>query len=368
LMVAVVVWTIWLQWRGNSFLLARVDTDTTQSTTANPQNDDDHHQWQQHHEESSSLLDLLDANPETSCPGHLHLVSDTRLSSISATNTNNWNSSTFTRKIPKMVHVTARSRCMTKSFQDNIDKWRFPGYSFLVHNDAAVDRLLHRYWSEFPELQKVVHCLMSGAGKADLWRALILWEYGGIYTDLDSAPNTAFQNGNLIRDTDETFFVVEQGGWLSQYFMAATPHHPLLYLLVHKTIQRLYSLNDVDGQYVPRTTGPGALKYAFIAFMDDQGPNIYEGHGDCNKRRNYQYGQVTAGFYTGWDNRTVTVVGDKRNANEHVIRESVKGKVGSYHAMNMTHFGEKQQTRGNIESCFRRIYNRDQWAMQHQHN
>ena len=125
--------------------------------------------------------------------------------------------------------------------------------------------------------------------------------------------------------------------------MATTPHHPPMYLLVHKTIQRLYSLNDVDGQYVPRTTGPGALKYAFIAFMDDQGPNMYEGHGNCNKNRKYQYGQITAGSYTGWDNRTVTVVGDKRNANEHVIRNSVKGKLDSYHAMNMAYFGETQQ-------------------------
>jgi mannosyltransferase OCH1-like enzyme len=361
-LIAAVAMTILFQLRTNSFLLVPVDIDTTQPTKASPEND--RHQWQ--HQESS-ILDFVDAttNPETSCPEHLHLVPDTRLSSISATSSLNAKNASG---IPKIVHITAKSRCMTKSFRDNIDKWRFDGYSLLVHNDQAVDRLLNRYWPEFPELQKVAHCLLSGAGKADLWRALIMWEYGGIYTDFDNSPNEAFKNGAAIKDTDEAFFVVEQGGWLSQYFMAATPHHPLMYLLVHKIIQRLYSLNDVDGQYVPRATGPGALKYAFIAFVDDQGPNIYEGHGDCNRRRKYEYGEVAAGLYSGWDNRTVTVVGNKTNANAYVIRESVKQKVKSYHEMNMTHFGEKQQTRGDVESCFRRIYNRDQWAIQHQHN
>jgi mannosyltransferase OCH1-like enzyme len=317
----------------------------------------------------ASLLEFVDAYPETSCPRGLHLIPDTRLLSSAATTnvTKNATTSSSMRKIPKIVHITAKSRCMTKPFQENIDQWRFPGYSVFVHNDQAVDRLLNRHWPEFPELQKLAHCLLSGASRADLWRALVLWEYGGIYTDFDNVPNhNQFQNGSVISDSDEAFFVVEQGGWLSQYFMAATPHHPLMYLLVHKIIQRVYALNDVDGQYVPRSTGPGALKYSFIAFMGDQGPNIFEGFGDCNKGRNYRYGTVTEGLYTGWDNSTVTVVGNRKNSSEYVIRENIERKVVSYHHMNMTHFREKKKrTQTEIESCFRRIYERDLWSIRH---
>jgi hypothetical protein len=59
--------------------------------------------------------------------------------------------------------------------------------------------------------------------------------------------------------------------------MAAAPHHPLMHLLVQKIIQRHYILNQVDHQSVPWSTGPGALKHAFIAFMDDAGENSWDG-------------------------------------------------------------------------------------------
>lgn len=308
------------------------------------------------HRDHKTLFEFVDAGPETSCPEGLVLVPDTRLF-----NDSSWNASA----IPKIVHVTAKSRCMTETFKKNLDKWRLPGYSLLVHNDAAVNSFLDRYWPEFPELPKVVHCVLSGAGKADLWRALMLWEYGGMYTDIDGAPNKLFQDGRAIADDDEAFFVVEKGGWLSQYFMCSMPHHPLMYMVVSKIIQRLYSLNDVDGQYVPRSTGPGPVKYAFIAFMNDQGGNFYEGVGDCNSNRKFKYGHVTAGKYTGWDNRTVTVVGEKQRADDYIKRYSIASKVDGFHNMNMTHFSESKRSSKEKQTCFRRIYVRDQWAQRH---
>jgi mannosyltransferase OCH1-like enzyme len=63
-----------------------------------------------------------------------------------------------------------------------IDQWRFDGYSLYFHDDVAVDRLLAKYWPEFPQLQLMQQCSISGAAKADIWRLLVLWEYGGIYT------------------------------------------------------------------------------------------------------------------------------------------------------------------------------------------
>ena len=300
----------------------------------------------------ASLLQVVDTAAEKSCPQGLHFVNDTRSFSYAGETNSN---------IPRIVHVTSRSRCMTKEFHDNVDKWRFPGYSLLFHNDQAVDSLINRHWPEFPELQKAAHCLLSGAGKADLWRALVLYEYGGIYTDIDNAPTSLFvEEISSVLEQSEAYFVIEQGGWLSQYFMAATPRHPLLWLVIHKIIQRLYSLNDVDNQYVPRSSGPGALKYAFIAFMNDQGPNIYEGAGDCNKNRSYKYGHVTAGNYTGWDNWTVTAVGDRSRSNDYVVREIVKSKKAQYSQMNMTHFtDERKGKQQDLESCFRRIYGRE---------
>lgn len=214
-----------------------------------------------------------------------------------------------------------------------------------------MDRLLQESWPEFPQLQHMQHCLISGAAKADLWRYLILYKYGGIYTDMDNAPTKDFfvkdGNGNptnvtIITDDDDSFFVVERIGVLSQYFMASSPKHPLLYLSVLQVFARLMEVETIGTQYVPFVTGPGALKNAFIRFM-----GLMEG------------GQVKEGRYVGHNNHTITVVGSKRHANKYVQRESISGadKRNGYSLMGMKHFGKSARPSLNI-SCFLHLYDK----------
>ncbi len=73
------------------------------------------------------------------------------------------------RKIPKIVHMTSKTRCMTDRFVENINLWRFDDHSLFMHDDEAVNRLLEQVFVEFPLLQDVRHCIHSGAGLADLW-------------------------------------------------------------------------------------------------------------------------------------------------------------------------------------------------------
>jgi hypothetical protein len=114
------------------------------------------------------LVDLVNDDPKEECAEGLVRVPDSRRDLLlSASNSSS-------RFIPKVVHLTARSRCMPPVFRDNIEKWRFPDHTVLVHDDESVARLLQGHFAEFPEVQKAAHCLLSGAGKADLWRALIL--------------------------------------------------------------------------------------------------------------------------------------------------------------------------------------------------
>jgi Glycosyltransferase sugar-binding region containing DXD motif len=100
-----------------------------------------------------------------------------------------------------------------------------------------------------------------------LFRYLVLYQYGGIYTDMDAAPGPKFENASVISDHDEAWFVVERIGIPSQYFMASTPQHPLMFLLVTVTLRRLLEVHNVGEQYVPYVTGPGALKEAWQHFM-----------------------------------------------------------------------------------------------------
>ena len=290
------------------------------------------------------ILDLVNTHPEIKCPDGLFLVRD----SVS--------NNTLKKRIPQTVHVTSRSRCVTREFYDNLQKWKLDGHSFFLHNAGAVDRLLRRHWPEFPHLQMVMRCHVSEAVKADLWRALVLWEYGGIYTDIDNAPTDEFKARNYIGEDDQALFVIEGGGFLSQYFFAAEPHHPMTYMIVHHTLLRLLGLNNVFNQYVPFVTGPGAVKSAFIGFMSDWDT--------------VRFGKVSQpGVYTGMGNRTVTVLGTASKSGQYVARDVVPNKKRLYNTMNMTHFsvsGQKPMNKKNVgdnypktDSCLQHIYFND---------
>ena len=133
------------------------------------------------------------------------------------------------RKVPKIIHMTSKNKCFTKKYSDNADLWKFEGYSFFMHDDAAVQRLIHsKDWSEFPLLKEAASCLTCGAMKADYWRYLATWEFGGIYTDMDNAPGVYFKNGTVIADDDDALFEVEREGFPSQYFYASKSLNSLL--------------------------------------------------------------------------------------------------------------------------------------------
>ena len=293
------------------------------------------------------LRDLVDTNVESSCPEGLLLVNDTILDDFPLDDS--------ARRIPRRIHMTSKTRCMPKEFVDIIDQWRFPGYELYFHNDAAMQKLFNRDWPEFPQLKQVLRCTKGGAGLADVWRALVMWEYGGIYTDIDNAP--AKFNGKTIRKDDDAFFVIERSAHLSQYFFAARPRHPLFFLLVQHMMSRLLSLNDVNMQVVSLVTGPGATRVAFCNFMGGQGPNFPKN----NPSSSCWYPE--AKVYRGMNGYKVRAVGHQDESGEYVARDVLPDKNLIYKRMNMTYFRDLPKTETK-ESCIQRIYNTD-WNAEH---
>ena len=249
------------------------------------------------------------------------------------------------RKIPKVLHMTSKSRCSAQAFTDNINKWRFKDHSFYFHDDEAVGRLLQKHWPEFPYLQMIQDCMVSGAAKADLWRYLILYEYGGIYTDIDNAPGERFLNGSVITAEDDSWYTVESLGIMSQFFMASSPRHPFLHLCVSILLTRLMDTDNVSTQYVPFVTGPGTTKNAMLRFMRD------------TEKTKYQ--KTPAGHYVGLQNRSVTVVGGRASGQQWVVRESIRRgvKLEGYAQMGMEHFAAKKKGKNKVkESCHAHLY------------
>jgi mannosyltransferase OCH1-like enzyme len=245
------------------------------------------------------------------------------------------------RKMPRVVHVTSKSRCMTKEFAENVDKWRFKDHSLFMHDDDAMNELLSRHWPEFPQLQQVQKCLRyGGAVKADIWRALILYEYGGIYTDTDNAPNKF--NGTTIQPEDDAFFIVEVMGSPSQWFMAASPRHPVMYMLIETILYNIaWTIKDTGKLKVIWTTGPGAVSDAF---------QLFARHNTYN---------VKAGLWVGTEGRSARLVGNMTNQDEFVWRNMIKDKEDLYEKMNMTHLTRMNFNEKNAATnltCLEHLY------------
>ena len=253
-------------------------------------------------------------------------------------------------RIPKIIHQTSRSRCMTPTFYNATKSWELEGWSYHFHDDDAVDRLLATDFPEFPHLRMIVdNCLTSGTLKADLWRYVVLWVYGGLYADIDSIPNSF--TARTIDPGDDGFFVVEQYHILSQYFMAVSPRHPLMYYAIHHSLVNLLQAADTGKQNAALVTGPHALHQAYISFRGDVGVRV--------DPRRTGYKPVWKGKFLGTQNRSVTVVGIGENENEYIKRNAVSAevKIQDYKAMGMTHFHKyKKANMRSGRTCLSAIY------------
>ena len=96
--------------------------------------------------------------------------------------------------ISSVAFLQKKSRCLPPDLAVATNAWKkaLPYHHFFFHDDDAVDRLFQLEWTEFPQLEKYMKCVSKGAMKIDVWRILILYLYGGIYTDVDNIPLQAF--------------------------------------------------------------------------------------------------------------------------------------------------------------------------------
>jgi mannosyltransferase OCH1-like enzyme len=304
-----------------------------------------HHQQQQlspHTRKRPTLEEITASNVTTCPPGLVYLANNVHRDE----NNNPAGTPLSPTAIPRIIHQTSKSRCVTQEMADAAAQWKFENWSYYFYDDEAVGRLFASEVDAFPQIDALFRtCMPHGALKSDVFRYLVLHRHGGIYADLDSAPN-AFDPNLHLPDTVDAFFVVELYGMLSQYFMVSSPSHPLMWYAVQHSLANLLQERDTGRTAVAMKTGPHALHNAFALFRQDVGARV--GHSQSKS--------IEAGVYAGTRNRSVTVHGVASNSNELVIRDVLQGtKKAQYRKMNMTHFRDDYKINTN-RSCLGLIY------------
>lgn len=102
----------------------------------------------------------------------------------------------------------------------------------------------------------------KGAMKIDIWRVLVLYRYGGIYTDIDNEP-IDFNETFPIRADDEFFCISDAWDRPSQWFFAMEKSHPVGYFTMLEIFKRLAKLENVGNPKLVFVTGPDALKHGY---------------------------------------------------------------------------------------------------------
>ena len=267
------------------------------------------------------------------------------------------------RKIPKVVHITAATRCVSEATRDHILKWKFPNHSLYLHDDASVYRLLEytrsdQFGNELVQnISKIFLCMTSGATLSDVWRYIMIYNYGGLYTDLDNLPGPSYNSSDMIESDTDAFFLVEEVGTMSQFYFASSPKHPFfLHTLMHAVSVLYNNANDNVMVNNPATrTGPRAIRKGMVAFqrainITNSGyvPNgtYIGGLGDeleawlpwySSNSSNQDKEYPTPSEFA---NRSVTILGDKLAARQRIYidRMGMKGKIQQFELMNMSHY------------------------------
>lgn len=187
--------------------------------------------------------------------------------------------------IPKLIHQTTTSRqALTEPFIVNLERMRthHPGWTISVFDDADC---LDFISTTFDSAMLRTYCAINpryGAARADLFRYLLLYHYGGVYLDIkssatmrldealqaddqyllshwDNAPGRPFAGWGVHAETPWP-------GEFQQWHIVAAPRHPFLEHVVQSVLRNIHSYDPVrcgtGKRAVLRMTGPIAYTQA----------------------------------------------------------------------------------------------------------
>ena len=169
-------------------------------------------------------------------------------------------------RIPKVIYQTFKTRFLPPSMQEAVVSWidRNPDYDYFLFDDDAMFAFVdHVDCSTFSfsrdDLIRAMRRIRPGAGKADLFRYLIIYDRGGVYMDVDTvcmAPLHSF-----IHPEDDVVSGIGMRGDLHQWGLIYSPRHPFM----KRTLENSVS-NILEGKFIPMfentlegLTGPPCL-------------------------------------------------------------------------------------------------------------
>jgi len=190
------------------------------------------------------------------------------------------NSSTTT--IPRIIHQSWRNANIPQRFEPWIRSWLKlnPSWKYVFWEDGDNQQLIQTF---FPQFSATYAALTGGVARADFARYALLYQYGGVYADMDFECKRPFERllkheGFVSSEPMTHARLLEGRGteFVCNAIMASRPRHPF-WLAVMQSIES--AMAHGEGTHDPVSiTGPRRLDQVFrkspsakgIAFLPEE--------------------------------------------------------------------------------------------------
>ena len=195
-------------------------------------------------------------------------------STVRILNRNGDNKLQRNQKIPYNIIQTFKTRNVPISMWSNLNKWASfnPEYNYLFFDDIEINNYINQNnFTDFNfsknQFKKAYTKIKPGAGKADLFRLLIIYDKGGCYFDIDTTCITPLSE--LIESDDEVLSGIGARGDFHQWGLIYIYHHPFikkaLEIAVYNIINERFLSSHKSLEFL---SGPPALDRAIKTILN----------------------------------------------------------------------------------------------------
>ena len=179
--------------------------------------------------------------------------------------------------IPRIIHQTWKDTSVPNKFASWVKSWKkySPNYQYWFWTDADARKLIEK---RFPDFLPIYDMYPYVIHRADAIRYFILYEFGGVYVDLDMENVRPLDAGLdtttcvLGREPSaHTLLIHKLPDWLpSNAFMACRPRHPFFKLVIDNLPRKMtHYLADVSNSTGPHMLRRVSKKYKNVRFAND---------------------------------------------------------------------------------------------------
>lgn len=166
--------------------------------------------------------------------------------------------------IPFIIHQTWKSKNMPQGMINAMNSWKNlnSDYEHRYYDDSDVINYVNNFdCTEFNfdknKLLTAFNKINSGAGRADIFRYLIMYNIGGVYADADTVCLKSITQ--YLNPQDNTFITGNDlQRYIHQWFFLCTPKHPFIKETLENSIRCVISESPI-----PTFKNPNASEFCY---------------------------------------------------------------------------------------------------------